>query len=116
MKGLVALFALALLACKREEEPARFVLEVQCRECAVQYRDGDGSIKRDTLTYILSHAGGGMDTSAITAQWNVAYWNGEKPFVGACSLRDASFHDPVIVRVNGQSTQERSGAGGCVSF
>jgi len=92
------LFAcLVLASCSKEEQATDVSFTASGRMCAVEYINGDGIVRRDTIIGTLDYSGDVVDTIPAKGKWNIVIENGDRLYIRACHLRADSIDGPIQV-------------------
>lgn len=92
-----------LASCHKEDDRSDVRLTVTCQGCAIQYWDGDGTERRDTMigdiTYPYVDGVVQPDTVPGSLSWNVVLPEGARPRAIACPL--PSGEGPITLKASG---------------
>lgn len=101
---LILLSILILTGCKKEENSKRIKLSVNCRQCSIEYRTGDGTLHQDT---IISR------DYKWTSGYNIVLYNDDNPYIKSCPL--SHFRQKITIKSEGDINFEYSSLNECVS-
>lgn len=90
---VVAIIAMAVsfTSCSKQELRCDVELSVRCESCAIQWRDGDGTMHADTMYGDINYTHVNGETCADTVPgWTAGYHivlrDGQVPYLSACNL------------------------------
>lgn len=67
------------------------------RMCAIEWANGDGVIRRDTIIGNVDYSGPVADTMPSKSKWNIVVEDGDRLYIRACHLRADSVDGPIEV-------------------